>query len=91
MQVMCRSWNVLVDSGGSTALLCFGVEGTYLYTHRVPEVADTFLICVLVHPTEVYPNSTGRNVDLQLTDVRYPGSPAIPSALCVSCWTNETE
>jgi hypothetical protein len=55
-----------------------------LYIHRVPEITDTFLVCVLVHPTKVYRDGTSGNVDLQLAYVRHPGSPTIPPILTVS-------
>lgn len=50
----------------------------------VPEIANTLLVCVFVHPTEVYRDCTGGNVDLQLANVRHPGSPTVPPTLRVS-------
>jgi len=62
-----------------------------LLIHCVPEITDTLLVRVLIHPTEVYRDCTGGNVDLQLANVWHSGSPAIPSTLPVSYWTNEVE
>jgi len=40
-----------------------------LYVRRIPEITDTFFVCVPVHPPEVYRDGTSGNVNLQLAYV----------------------
>jgi len=61
---------------GTSGIRTIGVLADSEYRWRrdllidcVPEITDTLLICILVHPTEVYRDCTGRNVDLQLANV----------------------